>query len=1009
MPDLSSARRSLARPRTPSDTIPADSADRRAEPTRLMESLENRRLLAAIWQEYGTVNIVGDSWQANVADVHDEGGWIRVGLNGQEQWFEAWKVTRFEFQGGQHNDEITVANSLTQPLTAYGRQGNDTLDGGGGPDRLFGHEGNDDLDGDGGADYLSGKSGDDRLDGDGGWDSLRGGDGWDRGYDGEDVTDVEAGDNGNGGNNGGNNGGGNGGGNSGGNGGGGSSGGGSGGGSSGQQPYNHTPRPVPGKIEAEHFDYGGEGTAYHDTTDVDLGNQGVRGKSKVDLQSGNGVTNVGWAANGEWLEYTVDVAQAGNYDVRFRGSTNNSGGAVRVSVDGQQVESAVWSNGWSNYATQTAGTVWLGQGQRVVRVSFHHPQGWEAANLDWIEFKPAGNSGGGDTGGGDTGGGGTSSPDTGNGGGNGGGGNDTGGNTGGGTANPNAAHPDANISVVNSLNIMAGSSVHLNAKDSSAGAGSLDTARIEWDFGDPSGRYNTIRGYNAGHLYDSPGTYTAKLKIWNQDLGYDEASVTVHVAPDTRQKIYVAPWGSDSNSGLNQNSPLRTLKRASQRLWDVGDNTKILLARGQVHEVNELVYLDRNNVVLGAYGNGGKPVIRWTRDRYAGNNKTVVWFDTDRSQLTVRDVEFDQAYNDTSSYGLPSSLQPSGKGIAVVDTVFRDVGDAITGSGKPHGVLVMDNSVPSDTDLRRYFTWIEGSDWTILGNDVPNSTREHIVRVGNGARINVGDNRFSNLDRRGNGDPHDYAKGVLNIQRGSYAYLWNNDTKGPSGVGPLGEADGLDTPHARFRHAVFEGNNLENGPFIVEHGAEDVQFRSNVIEANGVTAILVDGWEPAYNRTVRNLNIVNNTILNNQSVGKAARLFAGSENVNVSNNLYVAPSLYAGPYGTSVIRVDAPNLNGFSKIENNVWADAAIDPWAGGLMWVGTGDDNSGYLSASQWNNQWQVDHDTFSDVWVDSSYRPGNNSAADDGGTEFDGVLVDYHGAWRKTGSGRSIGAVER
>jgi hypothetical protein len=87
-----------------------------------------------------------------------------------------------------------------------------------------------------------------------------------------------------------------------------------------QQPYpGPDPHPIPGKIEAEDYDVGGEGVAYHDTT---LGNEGGEYRSDdVDVQSttdGGDGHNVGWIEAGEWLEYTVDVASTGLYDIQVR-------------------------------------------------------------------------------------------------------------------------------------------------------------------------------------------------------------------------------------------------------------------------------------------------------------------------------------------------------------------------------------------------------------------------------------------------------------------------------------------------------------------------------------------------------------------------------------------------------------------------------------------------------------------------------------------------------------------
>ena len=87
-----------------------------------------------------------------------------------------------------------------------------------------------------------------------------------------------------------------------------------------QQPYpGPDPHPIPGKIEAEDYDIGGEGVAYHDAT---LGNEGGEYRSDdVDIEittdTGDGY-NVGWIEEGEWLAYTVEVSSTGLYDIQLR-------------------------------------------------------------------------------------------------------------------------------------------------------------------------------------------------------------------------------------------------------------------------------------------------------------------------------------------------------------------------------------------------------------------------------------------------------------------------------------------------------------------------------------------------------------------------------------------------------------------------------------------------------------------------------------------------------------------
>ena len=99
--------------------------------------------------------------------------------------------------------------------------------------------------------------------------------------------------------------------------------------------FGGTPAPLPGRLEAEHFDDGGEGVAYHDTTAANEG--GAFRATGVDLQAtadAGGGYAIGFARAGEWVEYTVDVAAAGTYDLDLRVAATGAGGAVRVAFGG---------------------------------------------------------------------------------------------------------------------------------------------------------------------------------------------------------------------------------------------------------------------------------------------------------------------------------------------------------------------------------------------------------------------------------------------------------------------------------------------------------------------------------------------------------------------------------------------------------------------------------------------------------------------------------------------------
>src|SRR5690606_21846776 len=105
---------------------------------------------------------------------------------------------------------------------------------------------------------------------------------------------------------------------------------------------------------------------------------------------------------------------------------------------------------------------------------------------------------------------------------------------------------------------------------------------------------------------------------------------------------------------------------------------------------------------------------------------------------------------------------------------------------------------------------------------------------------------------------------------------------GPSGVGPLGDGDGLTEKSARFLHAAFEGNRL-NGQFIVEHGAEDIEVRNNIFNSAHDLTVTVEGYDATYGRGTRNVRFANNTGINTRSSGQFMRIWSGTSNLVVSN------------------------------------------------------------------------------------------------------------------------------
>lgn len=100
--------------------------------------------------------------------------------------------------------------------------------------------------------------------------------------------------------------------------------------------FDSTPFQIPGKIEAELYDKGGEGLSYHEVDT--LGNQGDAGfrNDQVDIENCSdtgGGYNLAWTRAGEWVEYSVEVTNEGIYDLELRVAANGIGRKLIMSIE----------------------------------------------------------------------------------------------------------------------------------------------------------------------------------------------------------------------------------------------------------------------------------------------------------------------------------------------------------------------------------------------------------------------------------------------------------------------------------------------------------------------------------------------------------------------------------------------------------------------------------------------------------------------------------------------------
>ena len=151
-------------------------------------------------------------------------------------------------------------------------------------------------------------------------------------------------------------------------------------------PYASQPRSIPGTIEVEDYDDGGQGKAYSDSEILNSGNA-YRQDEGVDVEMNSpGNYNVGWTNGGEWLEYTVNVLETSTYTIKTVVASPNNNSAIRFKIDGNDITGSVTissTGGWQSYRAISTTGISLTAGVHVLQL-FEETGGF---NLDKIVFE----------------------------------------------------------------------------------------------------------------------------------------------------------------------------------------------------------------------------------------------------------------------------------------------------------------------------------------------------------------------------------------------------------------------------------------------------------------------------------------------------------------------------------------------------------------------------------------------------------------------------------------------
>jgi hypothetical protein len=187
------------------------------------------------------------------------------------------------------------------------------------------------------------------------------------------------------------------------------------------KPWEDKIQEIPGKVQCEFYDTGGEGISYHDTDSINNGSGRLnpangdffnefRMQEGVDISytKKNGTDDnpyndimpemnqlyVGWTVPGEWIKYTVQVREAGTYSIGLMYTANGDGeieivnadsissGMMKVISTHKDADTVAWRQ-WHHWNKSDLGTIVLKKGKQILTLKTISNGNM---NYDYLEF-----------------------------------------------------------------------------------------------------------------------------------------------------------------------------------------------------------------------------------------------------------------------------------------------------------------------------------------------------------------------------------------------------------------------------------------------------------------------------------------------------------------------------------------------------------------------------------------------------------------------------------------------
>ena len=166
----------------------------------------------------------------------------------------------------------------------------------------------------------------------------------------------------------------------------------------GEEEIAGNPISIPGTIEVENYDLGGNQVSFYDKDTENKGNAyrknavDVVGLDCAEIAEGVFVKGtdcahyaLGYTEAGEWLEYTVNVEREDVYTLEARIAAGGDNSSFRLFIDDVAITDTIKvenTGDWDTYNTISAKTIKLSKGEHILKLLITG----SFVNIDWLKF-----------------------------------------------------------------------------------------------------------------------------------------------------------------------------------------------------------------------------------------------------------------------------------------------------------------------------------------------------------------------------------------------------------------------------------------------------------------------------------------------------------------------------------------------------------------------------------------------------------------------------------------------